>query len=229
MKITIANWKKHQHYKHRRPPWIKLYTDIIEEYDVEGTPKKFRAMPDDAKLTFLMLLTLASHYDGTVPNGESRWIAEHTGIDEKRVLLAPLQEAGYIITEGCASVVASVVASNIATVIVPQSKRESTETETDGEGMQGGQELKPPTSKPRRKPATIEETLTVLKAKFAPLGIDVDRERQKCEAWCMARNIQTLSLQRFVNWLNRSDKTIPRGQPANQHKGIQEHIEGKML
>lgn len=27
--IRIVNWDRYQHYKNRRPPWIKLYTDGV--------------------------------------------------------------------------------------------------------------------------------------------------------------------------------------------------------
>tara|TARA_R110000737_G_scaffold125041_2_gene157510 strand:+ start:5259 stop:5987 length:729 start_codon:yes stop_codon:yes gene_type:complete len=34
MTIKIKNWSKFQHFKDRRPPWIKLHRDILEQRDI---------------------------------------------------------------------------------------------------------------------------------------------------------------------------------------------------
>lgn len=34
--IFIPNWKRHQHYKNRRPTWIKLYIDLADDIDTDG-------------------------------------------------------------------------------------------------------------------------------------------------------------------------------------------------
>ena len=31
--LKVKNWKKFQHFKDRRPPWIKLYRDLIDDKD----------------------------------------------------------------------------------------------------------------------------------------------------------------------------------------------------
>jgi hypothetical protein len=92
--LRINGWEKFQYYKHRRPPWIRLYVDIIDEFDRTGTRKKFYALPDDAKLTFMVLLCLASHYDGVIPDGDVKWIQNKTGITKANI--KPLIDAGYI-------------------------------------------------------------------------------------------------------------------------------------
>lgn len=33
MAIRIRNWEKHQHFRDRTPPWIKLYRDILDDPD----------------------------------------------------------------------------------------------------------------------------------------------------------------------------------------------------
>jgi hypothetical protein len=32
--MKIKNWKKFQHFKDRKPPWIKLYRDILDDVDI---------------------------------------------------------------------------------------------------------------------------------------------------------------------------------------------------
>jgi hypothetical protein len=96
-KLRVRNWATFQHYKERRPPWIKLHVEILDEYYHDGTPKKFRTLPDNAKLTFLMLLALASRYkDGIIPNDNPAWIARETGLREATVNTLALVECGYL-------------------------------------------------------------------------------------------------------------------------------------
>ena len=43
MTLYIKNWNKHQHFKDRTPPWIKLYRDILEDpdwHDLDGETAK---------------------------------------------------------------------------------------------------------------------------------------------------------------------------------------------
>lgn len=49
----VVNWEKHQHYKTRRPPWIKLHTDVFQNYD-------FSRLQDASKLLAFAIWTVAS-------------------------------------------------------------------------------------------------------------------------------------------------------------------------
>lgn len=53
MTYRIKNWKKFQHFKDRRPPWIKLYRDILDNLEW------FR-LPDASKGVLVMLWLIAS-------------------------------------------------------------------------------------------------------------------------------------------------------------------------
>ena len=126
-KLRIANWAKFQHYRDRRPPWIKLHVEVLDEYDGAGEVKKFRGLPDTAKLTFFVLLPLASRYDaGIVPTDAPDWIAAQTGIDAASVNIAPLVACGYV--EHLASKLLAECSKNAP----PEREREG-ETEAEGE------------------------------------------------------------------------------------------------
>jgi len=41
--IRVVNWERHQHYKKHRPPWIKLYRDLLGDYEYQSLCEKDRA------------------------------------------------------------------------------------------------------------------------------------------------------------------------------------------
>jgi hypothetical protein len=62
--VRIKNWSRFQHFKDRRPPWIKLYRDLLD--DVEWF--KLRG---DAKGLLINLWLIASENNGDVPDIET--------------------------------------------------------------------------------------------------------------------------------------------------------------
>ncbi|RAU21090.1 hypothetical protein CU669_15155 [Paramagnetospirillum kuznetsovii] len=61
MSIRIKDWAKFQHFKDRRPPWIKLYRDILDD------PEWFALDPEASK-ALVMLWLIASETDGYLPD-----------------------------------------------------------------------------------------------------------------------------------------------------------------
>lgn len=61
--ITIKKWSDFQHYKHRSPPWIRLYRRLL---DRKETPW-YRGLSDGAFRFLVELWLLASENYGTVP------------------------------------------------------------------------------------------------------------------------------------------------------------------
>jgi hypothetical protein len=57
--VRIKNWKKFQHFKDRRPPWIKLYRDLLDD-------KEWHDLDPKAAKLLVMLWLIASESD----NGE---------------------------------------------------------------------------------------------------------------------------------------------------------------
>ena len=58
--MKIKNWKKFQHFKDRKPPWVKLYRDLLD--DIEW----FELDPKAAKV-LVMLWLIASEDEGNIP------------------------------------------------------------------------------------------------------------------------------------------------------------------
>lgn len=58
----VKNWHKFQHYKDRRPPWIKLHREILDDPDYFALPDKMaRQLP-------LIWLMASETNDGSLPN-----------------------------------------------------------------------------------------------------------------------------------------------------------------
>lgn len=79
MSIKIKGWAKFQHFKDRRPPWIKLYRDILEDpdwHDLDG---------DTAKILVALWLIASEDedQDGKLP--DSRRLAFRLRVSEAKV------------------------------------------------------------------------------------------------------------------------------------------------
>ena len=109
--IHIRNWEKTQHYKKRNPPWIRLYVEILDKYDKDGVIKKFRKLPDSAKITLLLLLCLSSRFQNNIPYDGDRELKNMLGVNTLN--LNPLVDSNYIIID---SINASMGASNFETL-----------------------------------------------------------------------------------------------------------------
>lgn len=117
--IEIMNWIKFQHYSNRRPPWIKLYNDLLENYN-------FRCLQDDSKLLLILLWMVKSRLEGDIPDNEKyiRDITSFTGEYD----LQPLIEYGFI---KCYQDDSKMIASSNQNAI-PETERE-TEIEREKE------------------------------------------------------------------------------------------------
>lgn len=60
----IKDWAKFQHFKDRKPPWIKLYRDILDD-------KEWHRLDAKAAKALVMLWLVASENDGALPDRET--------------------------------------------------------------------------------------------------------------------------------------------------------------
>ena len=59
--LSIKNFEKFQHYKHRNPPWIKLYYDLLDDDD-------FISMSIESRHLYMTLLLIAGRKDNRIPH-----------------------------------------------------------------------------------------------------------------------------------------------------------------
>lgn len=77
--MRIKNWNKFQHFKDRRPPWIKLYRDILDDVD-------WHELDGDSAKALIAIWLIASDDDkqqGTLP--DARTLAFRLRITESKV------------------------------------------------------------------------------------------------------------------------------------------------
>lgn len=86
--LRVRNWENFQHYKDRRPPWIKLHVELTDDY-------LFAALTDVQKYHLIGVWLLAARTDNKIPN-DPGWVAAR--IEAKSdVDLAALIEVGFLV------------------------------------------------------------------------------------------------------------------------------------
>ena len=118
MLITPKNWLDFQHYKNRRPPWIKLYRTLLD--DVE-----FHCLPDASKALAIMLWLLASEHESGSINADNKALAFRLRTTPQKIAtsLKPLIDGGFFIAS-----------TTLATRLQDAIPETETETETETEG-----------------------------------------------------------------------------------------------
>ena len=58
--IEVRNWERFQHYKKRNPPWIKFYSELLDDYELMELDPRLRWVA-------VAMLLLASRTDNKIP------------------------------------------------------------------------------------------------------------------------------------------------------------------
>ena len=88
--FRVTKFAQYQHYKHRKPPWCKLYRRLIDPQHCAD----FMALPDATKAHAMLLLLLATDCDNCMPY-DARIVGGKIGATEP-VDLDTLQGMEYI-------------------------------------------------------------------------------------------------------------------------------------
>lgn len=88
--FSVKNFEKFQHYKDRAPPWIKLYNELLDDYE-------FGLLPDASKMHLVAIWLLASRSENKIPL-DPAWVAKRINATEK-VNLRLLEERGFILLD----------------------------------------------------------------------------------------------------------------------------------
>jgi hypothetical protein len=85
--FKIRNFAKYQHYRDRKPPWVKLYRDLWLD-------ESFERLTDTSKLFLIGLFTIASECDNKIPLNP-KWIRKRLAI-AKHIDFKALIASGFI-------------------------------------------------------------------------------------------------------------------------------------
>lgn len=144
--IEITQWKELQHYKDRKPPWIKLYNDLPRKH-------QYSCLQDDSKLVLISLFLLASCNENKIPF-DLLWIQKETSL-LKKIKMSSIQE---LITHGWIKTYV-IDASGVAKCL--QDACLETETETDKET---DKETETHTQREKKKPVFVPPAFEEIEA-----------------------------------------------------------------
>ena len=91
--IAVKNYAKFQNHRNKRPPWIKLYNDILD-----GDFEEYLELSDAHKCHLIHLWMLASRYENKIPYRPA-WLQRRLNVNEP-LDLAALVSAGVIVIHG---------------------------------------------------------------------------------------------------------------------------------
>ena len=121
--FSVKDFDHFQHYKDRNPPWIKLYNELLDNYE-------FSCLQDASKLHLILIWLLASRSDNKLPY-DSEWVKRRINASEN-VDLDELTRAGFLITDQVVPMAASKMLAICKQVARPETEREGeTERETE--------------------------------------------------------------------------------------------------
>jgi hypothetical protein len=86
----VKNLDRFQHYKDRAPPWIKLYNELLDDYE-------FGLLPDASKWHLIAIWLLASRSANKIPY-DPTWVGRRINAASK-VDLDSLARAGFIVVD----------------------------------------------------------------------------------------------------------------------------------
>ena len=163
MTIRIKNWAKFQHFKDRRPPWVKLYRDLLDD-------REWHKLDGDSAKMLVSMWLIGSENNGELPELEE--LAFRLRLDEKLVQKCLGRLGHWLISEryqGDINVSQKISATDIE---MPLRDREETETETEEE--EETEKKRAPRSA-IQKPDSVEQQtwddfLNLRKAKKAPVS-----------------------------------------------------------
>jgi len=115
MSFKIKGWSQFQHFKDRRPPWIKLYREILD--DVE-----WHELDPKAAKVLVMLWLIASENEGSLPDNKTLAFRLRISQSELKSLISKLSH--WLLQDDI-----NVISSRYQ----DDSTETETETETEGE------------------------------------------------------------------------------------------------
>lgn len=91
MALHVKNWKEFQHYRGRRPPWIKLHRPLLDDFEFSALPVASQA------IAIRVWLFASESADGSIPS-DLKKLSYRFRMTEREVVAAvkPLIDNGFL-------------------------------------------------------------------------------------------------------------------------------------
>jgi hypothetical protein len=147
--FSVKNFERFQHYKDRNPPWIKLYNELLDDYE-------FGCLQDASKMHLIAIWLLASRSENKLPY-DPEWVARRINATDP-VNLDELVRRGFLLTDQPLPN-AEQVASDALAECLPRDRERDRERDRGREdaapsGARSG-ELDLPRAEPARRPKLL--------------------------------------------------------------------------
>lgn len=189
IRYRVKNWKKFQHFKDRSPPWIKLYRDILEDYDIN-------MISSDAFRGLIKIWLIASEDKAQKGN------------------LPPLPELSFRLRMNeneCLDLLRQldifVISEEYQKYLPEEEEEEEKEKEKEAEVEEA----------PAVKNLTEKEFLKMLRDDPKYSHVNFDTEFVKMDDW-LAKHPKGKKTREFVvDWFNRIEKPLGKSPMPNTH------------
>ena len=201
--MQIRNWKKFQHFKDRKPPWVKLYRDILDDLD-------WHELDATASKVLIMCWLIASEDDGRLPPVKT--LAFRLRMSEKQ-------------TNDCLNKLSHWLEQDDISVISDRYQSDSLETETETEKETETKKEKKATSVAMPdgiSQSVWEDYKTLRKAKKAPVTqrvIDGMQEQADLAGWTLEKAMEECCIRGWqsfkAEWVAEKPKPFNRADIAH--------------
>ena len=178
--LLVKNWRDHQHYKKRSPPWIKLHRAITEDY-------AFAALKDKTKAHLILIWILAAGSEGRIPH-DPAFIAKRINASET-VNLDEMIAAKFLVPDGVDDVQPAVPKGNGSQKLI-----EDTGDVLERIPMIGGEEFE------------VRQSFADELTRLYP-NVDIPATLKQMRGWCIGnpRKLKTpRGIRRFITtWCDR--------------------------
>jgi hypothetical protein len=198
--MQIRNWKKFQHFKDRKPPWVKLYRDILDDLD-------WHELDATASKVLIMCWLIASEDDGRLPPVKT--LAFRLRMSEKQ-------------TNDCLNKLSHWLEQDDISVISDRYQSDSLETETETETKK--EKKATSVAMPDGISQSVwEDFKTLRKAKKAPVTqrvIDGIQEQADLAGWTLEKAMEECCIRGWqsfkAEWVTTTHKLFNKADVVHQ-------------
>jgi hypothetical protein len=200
--MQIRNWKKFQHFKDRKPPWVKLYRDILDDLD-------WHELDATASKVLIMCWLIASEDDGRLPPVKT--LAFRLRMSEKQ-------------TNDCLNKLSHWLEQDDISVISDRYQSDSLETETETETETKKEKKATSVAMPDGISQSVwEDFKTLRKAKKAPVTqrvIDGMQEQADLAGWTLEKAMEECCIRGWqsfkAEWVTTTHKLFNKADVVHQ-------------